>query len=111
MELELQFSLMEPKLSLDAIISTSIPKCSFFGAFNFFYVFQPIDHGSKFICVNKKLKDIDKQMFPNKKLLVLVITNVVEVAPTKKKRVKPMEDKLKVPLKKNANKEVVDLEV
>jgi hypothetical protein len=66
-----------------------------------FDVFQPIDHGSKFICVNQELKDIDKQMFPNKKMLGLVITNVVEVAPTKKKkRVKPMEEKSKVPLKK-----------
>jgi hypothetical protein len=62
MELELQISLMKPKLSLDAIISTSIPKCSFFGAFNFKNIFQPIDHGSKFICVNQELKDIDKKM-------------------------------------------------
>jgi hypothetical protein len=50
-------------------------------------------------------------MFPNKKLLGLVITNVVEVAHTKKKRIKPMEENSKVPFKKIANKEVVDLEV
>jgi hypothetical protein len=69
-----------------------------------FDVFQPIDHGSKFICVNQELKDIDKKMFPNKKMLGLVITNVVEVTPTKKKRVKPMEEKSKVPLKKKGGK-------
>jgi hypothetical protein len=35
MELELQIPLMEPNLSLDAIISTSIPKCSSSQAFKF----------------------------------------------------------------------------
>jgi hypothetical protein len=43
MELELQISLMEPKLSLDAIITTSIPKnVASLGHSIFFYVFQPI---------------------------------------------------------------------
>jgi hypothetical protein len=64
------------------------------------YVFQPIDHGSNFIFVNQKLKDIDKQIFPNKNMLGLVITNVVHVTPTKKKGVKCMEKNQKCCFKK-----------
>lgn len=60
------------------------------GHSNFFMFSNQFDHGSKFICVNQELKDIDKQIFTNKKNVGIVITNVVEVAPTKKKRrVKP----------------------
>jgi hypothetical protein len=78
---------------------------------------QLIDHGSKFICVNQELKDIDKQIVSKQKKNVGISYHKWSRGsnpPRRRRELKTMEEKSKVPLKKKkkANKEVVvDLEV